>query len=250
MSRSALALVLALALPAAAAAPRAVVQGPARVEPDQPILIQAEGSVSDAPLQIEWAAGPVQLRVSPAFDADGRLVFGTAVPHEPGDYRFAVVAEGKPDKPDGTPDPAARLTRRYAFLDVAVGDKPPPPPAPLPTPPPAPLPTPTPQPQPAPDPAAPGVAIGRAYAPQLLETYAAAWEKGATQVAAGLSSADVANTFGTDWQKARTDLFNRVLKPELNRVLPEGAPIADQAQRDAVAKLWRDVAAGLRGAIK
>jgi hypothetical protein len=248
MSRSALALALALALPAAAANPRAVVQGPARVEPDQPILIQAEGSVSDVPLQIEWAAGPVQLRVSPAFDADGRLVFGTAVPHEPGDYRFAVVAEGKPDKPDGTPDPAAKPTRRYAFLDVAVGAKPPP--APPPNPPPAPLPTPTPQPQPAPDPAAPGVAIGRAYAPQLLETYAAAWEKGATQVAAGLSSADVATTFGADWQKARTDLFNRVLKPELNRVLPEGAPIADQAQRDAVAKLWRDVATGLRGAIR
>jgi hypothetical protein len=249
MTRSALALAIILALPAAAATPRAVVQGPARVEPDQPILIQAEGSVSDAPLQIEWAAGPVQLRVSPAFDADGRLVFGTAVPHEPGDYRFAVVAEGRPDKPDGTPDPAAKLTRRYAFLDVAVGPRP----APLPTPPPSPapdVPTPTPQPQPAPDPAAPGVAIGRAYAPQLLETYAAAWEKGATQVAAGLSSADVATTFGADWQKARTDLFNRVLKPELNRVLPEGAPIADQAQRDAVAKLWRDVAAGLRGAIR
>jgi hypothetical protein len=241
MSRSALSLALAIIL---AATPRAVVQGPARVEPDQPILIQAEGSVSDVPLQIEWAAGPVQLRVSPAFDADGRLVFGTAVPHEPGDYRFAVVAEGRPDKPDGTPDPAAKLTRRYAFLDVAVGPRPAP--APLPTPAPD-VPTPTPQPQPTP---APGVAIGRAYAPQLLETYAAAWEKGATQVAAGLSSADVATTFGADWQKARTDLFNRVLKPELNRVLPEGAPIADQAQRDAVAKLWRDVAAGLRGAIR
>jgi hypothetical protein len=247
MTRSAFALAIILALPAAAATPRAVVQGPARVEPDQPILIQAEGSVSDAPLQIEWAAGPVQLRVSPAFDAEGRLVFGTAVPHEPGDYRFAVVAEGRPDKPDGTPDPAARPVRRYAFLDVAVGPRPAP--APLPTPPPAPdVPTPTPQPQP--DPAAPGVALGRAYAPQLLEVYARAWDRGAAQLAAGVPMQSLAEDFRKSLEGDRAALLAQALGPALNAAIPAGTDQPTPDQRANGSKLWRDVAAGIRGAIR
>jgi hypothetical protein len=243
MSRSALGLFLALALAtsAAGATPRAVIRGPARVDPDGTINLTIAGSVYDAEPTVEFADGPERIDVVPAYTRDGKLAFATAVAHQGGRYTFALVAEG-------TPDGAKAPVRAYGFATVDVRPALPPAPTPAPTPD-TPV-VPTPAPVVPDDPTRPGVTIGRAYAPQLLETYAAAWEKGATQVAAGLSSADVAATFGPDWQKARTDLFNRVLKPELNRVLPEGAPIADQAQRDAVAKLWRDVATGLRGAIR
>lgn len=260
MSRSALALVLALALaPAAPAAnPHAVIRGPARVSPDEAINLTIPGTTSDVEPVVEWADGPERVEVVPSNrSAEGKVVYYTAVAHEPGNYRFAVVAEGKPDKPDGTPDPAARSTRRYGFVDVLVGPPPPPSPVPVPTPTPTPLPTPapdvptpTPQPQPPPDPTAPGVALGRAYAPQLLEVYARAWDRGAAQLAAGVPMQSLAEDFRKSLEGDRAALLAQALGPALNAAIPAGTDQPTPDQRAAGSKLWRDVAAGIRGAIR
>jgi hypothetical protein len=243
MSRSALGLFLALALAtsAAGATPRAVIRGPARVDPDGTINLTIAGSVYDAEPTVEFADGPERIDVVPAYTRDGKLAFATAVAHQGGRYTFALVAEG-------TPDGAKAPVRAYGFATVDVRPALPPAPTPAPTPDTPVVPTPTPQPQP--DPAAPGVALGRAYAPQLLEVYARAWDRGATQLAAGVPMQSLAEDFRKLLESDRAALLNQALGPALNAAIPAGTDQPTPDQRANGSKLWRDVAAGIRGAIR
>jgi type IV secretory pathway TrbL component len=92
-----------------------------------------------------------------------------------------------------------------------------------------------------------GVAIGRAYAPKLVATYATAWDQAAGALETGKTVGDAQKAFQETWAAERAKAFAADVEPGFSRVLAAGQEPADPAQRSAVTRLWRDFAKGLRG---
>lgn len=92
-----------------------------------------------------------------------------------------------------------------------------------------------------------GAALGRAFAPTLAATLSDAWLAAADAIAKGKGVAEAQGVLQDAWKKARIDAFVAKVAPEFAKVLAEGTEPRDDAQRAAVAKLWRDFARGLKG---
>lgn len=92
------------------------------------------------------------------------------------------------------------------------------------------------------------VALGQAYLPQLGEAYASAWDEGAKALDAGKTIPSAVDTVGQAWTANRTALYDKVLTPELAKIVPEDLKdsAVTPAQRAAMAAGWRGFAIGLR----
>lgn len=100
-------------------------------------------------------------------------------------------------------------------------------------------------------PAAPSVnavALGRAYAPRLVDSYAEGWIAAAKAVEEGRSVAEAQKSLQDAWKEARTKAFVAEVQPGLSLVLPEGTEPSDASKRAEVGELWRAFARGLKSA--
>jgi hypothetical protein len=90
--------------------------------------------------------------------------------------------------------------------------------------------------------------LGQLYLPQLGTAYASAWEDGAKDLDAGKEIPAALDTVAHAWTAARTELYGRVVTPELAKVVPEGVKDSDvtPAERAAMAAAWRGLARGLK----
>src|SRR4051794_3506410 len=104
---------------------------------------------------------------------------------------------------------------------------------------------PRPVPVPAPVPAVDGLALGKAYATDLLSTYGEAWLAAARSLEAGSSVADAQKELQTSWKEARARAFAEAVGPHFARVLPEGSEPTSPEERAQVVQLWRDFSRGL-----
>ncbi len=91
-----------------------------------------------------------------------------------------------------------------------------------------------------------GVALGRAYAPVLVSSYAEAWVAASKTLEEGKSVADAQKSLQETWRAARVEAFTRDVQPDFALVLPEGTEPADPAKRAQVVRLWRAFARGLK----
>jgi hypothetical protein len=93
------------------------------------------------------------------------------------------------------------------------------------------------------------VPIGRAYVSQLGVAYGAAWEDGAVALDSGQAIPAALDTVAQAWTANRTGLYDRLLTPELVKIVPENAEesTVTAADRAAMAAAWRGFAAGLTG---
>lgn len=103
------------------------------------------------------------------------------------------------------------------------------------------------RPGPAPAPTVNGLALGKAYAPVLLTTYADSWLAAAKTLEEGKPVAEAQKTLQETWKEARIKAFTAEVAPGFAVVLPEGTEPANAAKRAQVAELWRAFAKGLRG---
>lgn len=88
---------------------------------------------------------------------------------------------------------------------------------------------------------------GRRYTKGLATVYAAAWLEGAEALESGRGIAESLGVVEKAWKAGRTSLFDRQVAPYFSAIVPEGRPDAETSQsaRAALAKLWREFAAGL-----
>ena len=103
----------------------------------------------------------------------------------------------------------------------------------------------------APRTVAPGVngkLLGRNFVGPMAASLGDAWTSAADILEQGKAVGDAQAALQVRWQEGRSKAFAGLVAPEFSRVLKEGAEPADPAQRAAVVKLWRDFAAGLKGA--
>ncbi len=93
------------------------------------------------------------------------------------------------------------------------------------------------------------VPIGRAYRAELARVYARSWEDGAKLLDAGQAPEAALDTVAKAWDAGRVKLFERLVTPELARVVPEGKSAKDVTTEDraALAAAWRGFAKGLEG---
>jgi hypothetical protein len=94
--------------------------------------------------------------------------------------------------------------------------------------------------------------LGQSYLPELGRAYAAAWNEGAGCLEAGQSLAASLQRVGKSWDAGRIQLFDRLITPELSKIVPEGQSGAQAlcTQRLAMARAWRALAIGLETAAK
>lgn len=219
--------------PALADEPKVVLKGAKTAPVGGAVMIDARDSKSDADQPLQWSAvEPEDLAIG-TFDQKSReAVVGIVTLPRAGRYVIAVTAIGSVDK---------RLkahTRLWTVTaDGAVPTPEPPPPAP----------GPTPNPTPTPGPDTPMAKVARDFANGVLEAYATSWEVNATVLASGQPPAAAFDAGNKKLLDLRLDSYRKTFRPVLNAVLPEGAEVRDQAQRDAVTRLERDFAAALRG---
>lgn len=92
------------------------------------------------------------------------------------------------------------------------------------------------------------VAVGRAYRVELGKVYGDAWLEGAKRLDDGQGPAAALESVAKAWDSGRVALFERLVTPELARVVPEGKPDADVSPTDRakLAAAWRGFAKGLR----
>lgn len=92
-------------------------------------------------------------------------------------------------------------------------------------------------------------ALGRDYAAALGPAYVAAWGDGAAALEAGKAIPEALDVVAKRWDADRTALFAGRVSPAFSRVVPESADpkTLTPEQRAALAKAWREFAAGLRG---
>jgi hypothetical protein len=92
------------------------------------------------------------------------------------------------------------------------------------------------------------VSIGRSYVPELGKAYSAAWDEGVKALESGESIGAALKVVGQSWEQGRTRLFDRLVTPELSKVVPDGKAEAEvnDADRKAVAGTWRGLAKGLK----
>jgi hypothetical protein len=104
----------------------------------------------------------------------------------------------------------------------------------------------TPSPQPPYDPRF--VAFGRAYVAELGKAYAGAWDEGAKSLDAGQVLSTALKAVAQTWRTNRTQLFDRIVTPELGKLVPETTNDADVTiqERAAMSAAWRGFALGLR----
>jgi hypothetical protein len=91
------------------------------------------------------------------------------------------------------------------------------------------------------------VSLGRAYLPQLGKAYAAAWDQGADALDSGQGIAAALDTVARTWTANRTEIYDKLLTPELAKIVPESVKDSDvtPAERAAMAAAWRGFALGL-----
>jgi hypothetical protein len=89
--------------------------------------------------------------------------------------------------------------------------------------------------------------LGHKYLPQLGQAYAKAWNEGAKSLEAGQPMVEALQTVSQVWNENRVHLFDQVIGPELTKIVPEGRPDPEisLADRLALARAWRGIAAGL-----
>lgn len=92
-----------------------------------------------------------------------------------------------------------------------------------------------------------GKALGRVYGPIVLASLSDAWLVAAQTISDGKSTAEAQKALQDSWQAARVKAFTANVAPQFSKVLAEGAEPTTPAEREAVAKLWRDFAKGLKG---
>jgi hypothetical protein len=100
---------------------------------------------------------------------------------------------------------------------------------------------------PVPDHAVNGAALGRAYSPLIVSTYADAWLAAAKCLDEGKSITEAQRTLQDTWKESRIKAFKAEVEPGFALVLPEGTEPSDPAKRSHVAELWRAFARGLKG---
>jgi hypothetical protein len=90
--------------------------------------------------------------------------------------------------------------------------------------------------------------LGRAYLPRLGQAYAVAWEDGAKLLESGQGIATALDTVKNSWESNRASLFDRMLTPEFDKLVPEATKDSDVSSqaRGALAAAWRGFALGLR----
>lgn len=243
-------------LPAPDLAPKAVVSGtfwpgsPTPVQadgPDAPAtllgLVRLDATASTSARTIQWRVkGPGSPRIR-TFSPDGQLgsSLGEVDLYQPGTYHFHGTAIGW-DK--GLP---ITDTSSVSFTVKAPGppDKPdvPKPEPPRPDPP---KPSPDTPPDPSLDPKF--YQLGRTYSGTLASTYADALDAGASMLASGQTLSAAMAGIAKQWESGRSSAFEKSLTPEFARIIPESTKDADitSAQKDAMARACRSVAAGLR----
>lgn len=93
------------------------------------------------------------------------------------------------------------------------------------------------------------VALGKAYAKELGASYAPAWASYATDLDAGKPLKDAATAMNASWTQNRTAVYEKLIAPELNAIVPENTPDAQvtASQRKALAAAARNFAKGLGG---
>lgn len=105
-----------------------------------------------------------------------------------------------------------------------------------------------PGPAPEPIPHVNGVAVGKQYAPALLDSFAVAYEAAAAKLEKG-GTMDEASTVAADtFKQARVDSFVKIVGPSLTKIIKPGTEPRDDEHRAEVVKFDRDFAKGLRGA--
>jgi len=96
------------------------------------------------------------------------------------------------------------------------------------------------------------VALGRSYLPELGRAYAAAWEEGACALEAGEPIDAALERVAVRWERERTALFDRMVTPRLETIVPEGVDESaiSPAARIALGRAWRGFGFGLATAAR
>jgi hypothetical protein len=91
------------------------------------------------------------------------------------------------------------------------------------------------------------VSLGRAYLPQLGKAYAAAWDQGAKALDSGQGISAALDTVAQTWTASRTEIYDKLLTPELAKIVAESVKDSDitPTERAAMAAAWRGFALGL-----
>jgi hypothetical protein len=89
--------------------------------------------------------------------------------------------------------------------------------------------------------------LGRAYLPQLGKAYAAAWDQGAKALDSGQGISAALDTVAQTWTASRTEIYDKLLTPELAKIVSESVKDSDitPTERAAMAAAWRGLALGL-----
>jgi len=89
---------------------------------------------------------------------------------------------------------------------------------------------------------------GPAYLPQLGKAYAAAWDQGAKGLDSGPGISAALDTVAQTWTVNRTEIYDKLLTPELAKIVPESVKDSEvtSAERAAMAAPWRGFALGLK----
>jgi hypothetical protein len=91
------------------------------------------------------------------------------------------------------------------------------------------------------------VSVGRAYTRELAKAYSGAIRVGVTELEAGVPVSQVFLDVGKTWDQRRKTAFDRLITPELSKVLPESAKDSDISpdQRTHLAAALRGLAQGV-----
>jgi hypothetical protein len=91
------------------------------------------------------------------------------------------------------------------------------------------------------------IPLGRSYLPELGKQYSAAWNEGAKALESGQSVSSALKCVSQTWDHGRVELFDRLLTPELSKIVPEGQADTETklVDRLALARAWRGLASGL-----
>jgi hypothetical protein len=89
-------------------------------------------------------------------------------------------------------------------------------------------------------------ALGRRYAPYLIDSYAEAWVDAAKVVEDGGSISEAQKTLQERWKETRIRSFSEEVGPAFSYVLPEGTEPNTDRKRSQVAVLYRQFAKGLK----
>ncbi|MGE3820970.1 MAG: hypothetical protein AB7I30_16280 [Isosphaeraceae bacterium] len=96
------------------------------------------------------------------------------------------------------------------------------------------------------EPSVNALALGRAYAPKLVDSYAEGWLAAAKAIEEGKPVVEAQNALQEAWKAARAKAFAAEVQPGMSLVLPEGTEPSDAKKRSEVAELWRAFARGLK----